>query len=239
MELGWPKLARALCQAFGLTARLASLEIPYTRQIGAWSGSAVPALLTIQTSRLRFRFVIMELVARLRQPFILLAPTTRHLDAVAQELLAKIGAGFFPLEGHVRLSGEGKLICTKLPAELFAKFAPSSPEPLAEEQARTALALVRTLDTELRARKAPVYSVFRLYCVEGLTAEEIARKCHCARALVYFRLEWLRQKLGRDPAELRQYSAHFERMEASLSDPRARRIYRKGAVYGDDTEESE
>jgi hypothetical protein len=239
LELSWPRLGRALCQAFGLTTKLASLGIPNTRQIGAWSGAAVPALLTIQTNRLQFRSVVTELVARLHQPFILLVPTARHLNAVTQELLANIGAAFFPLETHLRLGREGKLICTKLPGEIFARFSSSATKPVAEEEARTALSLVRALDSELRARKAPVYTVFRLYCVEGLTAEEIARKCRCARALIYFRLEWLRQKLGRDPAELRQYSAHFEEMEKNLSDPRARLIYRKGAAYGDDPDENE
>ncbi len=48
------------------------------------------------------------------------------------------------------------------------------------------------------------------------------------------RLKLLRQNLGRHPAELRHYSTQFERIEESLSDPRARNTYRKGAVYDDD-----
>ncbi len=80
-----------------------------------------------------------------------------------------------------------------------------------------------------------MYTVFLLYCAEALSAVEIARRCHCTKGLIFIRLRWLRAKLGRDPAELRQYSAHFESIGQSLSDPRARHIYRKGAVYGDDT----
>jgi len=46
------------------------------------------------------------------------------------------------------------------------------------------------------------------------------------------RLNLLRQKLRRDPAELRRYSTHFERIDESLSDPRAKHIYRKDAIHG-------
>src|SRR5438128_57685 len=46
-------------------------------------------------------------------------------------------------------------------------------------------------------------------------------------AFPYSRLKPLRKKLGRDPAELRQYPSHFDNLGQSLSDPRARRVYRK------------
>jgi hypothetical protein len=70
--------------------------------------------------------------------------------------------------------------------------------------------------------------------VDCLNASQIATKCGSARSIIYGRLAELRQKLGRDPAELRRYSAHFERIEESLSDPRARSIHRKSAAHGDE-----
>ena len=100
----------------------------------------------------------------------------------------------------------------------------------------------RTFQKNSISRRLPLSSlaVFLLYCAEGLSPIEIARTCHCTKGLIFIRLRWLRAKLGRDPAELRQYSAQFESIEKSLSDPRARNIYRKGAIYGrEDSAESE
>ena len=82
-------------------------------------------------------------------------------------------------------------------------------------------------------------TVFRLYCMEGLSAAQIARKCKCSRPIVFIRLKLLRRKLGCDPADLRQYSAHFENIEESLADSRARRVYRKGAACGDGESEDD
>jgi hypothetical protein len=62
---------------------------------------------------------------------------------------------------------------------------------------------------------------------------EVARRCGCFRSLVFDRLRQLRRTLGRDPAELRQFSSQFEEIEDSLRDPRAKRIYREGPIEGD------
>jgi hypothetical protein len=39
--------------------------------------------------------------------------------------------------------------------------------------------------------------------------------------------------LGRNPAELRPFASQFEAIEASVSDPRARRLDRQRVLYGD------
>src|SRR2546421_7547366 len=109
LELSWPRLGRALCKAFGLEAKPAELPFDNTRQIGSWSTDAVPVILTIQHERADFRNVVMGVAARLRQKFILLAPTSANLDALSQEILAGIGAGFFALDSHVRLTEHGHL----------------------------------------------------------------------------------------------------------------------------------
>jgi hypothetical protein len=125
------------------------------------------------------------------------------------------------------------------PAAAAAAKNTSSQEP--DDQARQLFALVKQLDTQSNWRKAPILQVFRLYCLESMTAEEIARRCACAKSLIILRLAQLRQKLGCDPASLRPYSGHFDRIEASLRDPRARRIRPKSVIYGEseDPEEGE
>ena len=239
-ELKWGRLAHELCGALGLEPKRVELDLYNTRQIGSWSAAAVPAVLTIQHATARFQHAVQGLVARLRQPFILLAPTSQHLEAVSQELLAGVKADFFGLDAHVRLGVGGRLQAVRTPGELFAQFTPEPREPLEEQSARQAFALVRALDATQPVRKASLYTVFRLYCVEGLTVEQVARKCRCARSLVFVRLGALRRKLGTEPGRLRQYSGHFERIEESLTDSRARRVYRQGVADGDgEPDESE
>src|SRR5690348_4076753 len=130
------------------------------------------------------------------------------LDASCQAMLENSGAAFFPLATTVNLTPTGVLTPTRSPAELFARFRPEPRDSVDEDVARQTLALAKALDSDRRFRKASIYTVFLLYCSDGLSADQIARKCACARSVVFDRLKILREKLGRDPAELRQYSSH-------------------------------
>jgi len=237
-ELNWPSLASALRKAFGLNPKIAALGLSGTAQIGSWSADAVPVILTIQIDPKIFRLVVAELAARLKT-FILLAPTSQHMDANCQELLTHAQAAFFALDTNVRLTDHGKLQTIKAPGELFAKFTPEPQGTVGEGVARQTFALVKAFQDKSTTRKASLLTVFRFYCVDSLSAAEVARKCHCTPALIFIRLRALRALLGREPAELRQYSTHFQTIEESLSDPRARNIYRKGAIQGDDETEVE
>jgi len=124
LELNWAKLGRALCQAFSLEPRAAEIGLHHTCQIGSWSGTAVPVLLSIQHQRVDFQHVVVSVAMRLRRDFILLAPTSRNLDAISQGVLADAEAGFFPLDSHVLLGEQGTLAPRSAPAELFARFTP-------------------------------------------------------------------------------------------------------------------
>src|SRR5437867_3935040 len=103
-RLDQAKLERALCKTFGLDSKVVNFDLHCTAQIGSWSADAVPVILTIQWNPHEFRAVIAELALRLEKPFILLAPTSAHLDAHCQELLNHAGAELFPLETHVTLT---------------------------------------------------------------------------------------------------------------------------------------
>jgi hypothetical protein len=84
----------------------------------------VPVLLSIQHQRVDFQHVVVSVAMRLRRDFILLAPTSRNLDAISQGVLADAEAGFFPLDSHVLLGEQGTLAPRSTPAELFARFTP-------------------------------------------------------------------------------------------------------------------
>src|SRR5262249_51526077 len=135
-ELNWTRLARALCDVFGLSSKFTNLHIQNTVQIGSWAVDAVPAIFTAQTNSHDLRHVICELTARLRKRFILLAPTTRLFDASCHEILCNADAGFVALENLVSFDGSLRLL-GKSPGELFARFS-AEPKDIEEDVARRA-----------------------------------------------------------------------------------------------------
>jgi hypothetical protein len=236
-ELNLARLGRSLSQALGLQVKHAELNLNATRQIGAWSAQAVPVILTIQHTSVEFAGVVAALVARLREPFVLLSPSARHLDVPGKELLANIGAGFFALDAIVRVTSQGVLEPRQTPGELFGRFS-ARPEPnLPEDIARRAFALVEQLDSE-RPLKAPtVLTVFRLYCIEEMSAAQIARRTHCSKATIIRRLEMIQARTGVDPQNLRRVATQFNKIEEDLGDARAEHIHRRRLIY--DEEEAE
>jgi len=234
LELSWSKLTRALCHVFALDYKPADLGLLNTRQIGSWSVDAVPVILTIQHERPWFRTVLLELLARLRQRFILLAPTAKNIDAVSHELLASSDAAFFSLDANVSLTTEGALRLTNAhPGELFAKFTPQ-PRDNDEDVASRAFALVHQLDSQGTRNPPSVLAVFRMYCIDGFSLTTIARKCGTTRPTVRQRLRLVETKTGMDIDQLRKVSAHLEKAEASFADSRASHIHRKNLIYDED-----
>lgn len=220
------RLGRALARALSCQTKILNLNLPQCIQFGWWSCDQVPAVLTIQSDPHEFRRVIAEVAARLRQPFILFAPTGDHFDAKCQELVAAAQSAFFTIAANLTLTDHGILLARKRPGELFARFIPQPKEADQEVAVRT-MALVSQLD-------AQTLRVFQLYCVEGLSAAQAARQCGLSKATVVRRLGVLRAKTGAEPRNLRRLSSHFEQAERDLTDPRAAHIHRKSLIYDDE-----
>jgi hypothetical protein len=100
-----------------------------------------------------------------------------------------------------------------------------SPHP-SETVARAAFALLEKLDSGRRRPPPSIPRVFRLYCIDGLSAAEVARKCRCSKAAVIRRLNLIRQKTGLPPALLRTFAPQ------PLS-PGLTRIARNNLLYSD------
>ena len=195
-------------------------------------------------------------------PFVSLTPTRRFYSAEAESALGAAGALGLALTGLVELERGGGLrlsqplepllapwrarvaaegvgaVLRRMHHELAAarrEFGqrPSCPEPLPEPDALRLFALVRELEPGGAVHKAPLLQVFRLYCLEGLAAEGVARRCGCSKALIIQRLGQLRRKLGRHPAELRAFASQFEAIEKSVGEFRGRRLSRQSMLYGD------
>lgn len=236
LQVSPERLGRALCHAFGLAPRQALLPAPHTFQFGAWSSDAVPAILTIQVQGADFRRAVAEVAAHVRQPFMLFAPTSDFLDAAAQNVLANYRAAFFGLDTHVVLTEHGTLHATGVPGELFKRFNPQ-PKELDLDLAARVFALVRNLDTDKPLPPPGLLTVFRLYCIEELSAAQIARKFHCSKPTVLRRLALIRSRIGIAPKELRRFSPHLDKLGDTLQDPRAARLHPQSFIDQENDEE--
>lgn len=117
---------------------------------------------------------------------------------------------------------------------LAGTTAPPEPDQESRGIAAKVLTLLTALDPDKRLRKAPPIKVFLLRFRRNLSRTEIAHICGCSKSLVALRLKTIRDKLPWNPQQLRQMSAQVEAMQNAVSDSKAKRIYRKGAIYGDE-----
>jgi hypothetical protein len=233
-EVSLGKVARAVGAAFGLRQRFCELGIPGVVQAGVWSADSVPVILAVHGGREQFRHAVALLCARLPRRFILFAPTAAHIDASTAEMLERERSAFFALERCASLTRASTLVPVTPPGELFSAFRPAETRTLDEDAARSAFELVRRLDVSERLKPPTLLTVFRLYCIEQLSAARIARLSGCAKSTVLERLKLLRRKTGADPARLRPLSPHLARVEDALSDSRAKHLHRRTAAYGDE-----
>ena len=234
LELNTAKLGRAIASGFGCDAKDAGLGLPGTKQIAAFGNAALPVVLTIQQDRASFAAAVAQLVAKLKEHFILLVPTNRFLDANSSGLLKSAKAGFFDLESNLIFLPGGKFQARKSGGELFSPYLPQVSEAISDNEAQRLFALLKALESESNYRKAPVTRVFQLYCLEKQSRNEVAKACHCVPSLITLRLKAIHKKLGRKPLELRGISSHFDGIADSLTDSRARRIDRERAIDGRD-----
>ena len=72
--------------------------------------------------------------------------------------------------------------------------APRSIQPPPPRVAFLALALLEKLDTGRRRPPPSLAKVFRLYCIECLSAAQVARRCRCSKGAVIRRLNLIRKK---------------------------------------------
>jgi len=106
-------------------------------------------------------------------------------------------------------------------------------ELISQEQIASFLAISKELDGNKRL-KAPTHTtVLNLYCMEGLTTDEMVKKYGFSKGTVMSRKKDLETKLGRPLNELRAYSDHFEKIAESLSDDRGDGYNARAAIYDD------
>ena len=101
--------------------------------------------------------------------------------------------------------------------------------------ARSAFALLQKLELDAPLKAPSVLTVFRLYCVDGFSADQVARKCRCAKGTVMSRLRFIEEVTNTKPEQFRALSGHFQQVDDELNASGAREIYRRGlANEGED-----
>ena len=103
-----------------------------------------------------------------------------------------------------------------------------------EDVARSAFALLQKLELDAPLKAPSVLTVFRLYCVDGFSAERVARKCRCAKGTVMSRLRFIEERTRVKPQQFRAMSGHLQQVDDDLNASGARKIYRRGLVEGYD-----
>lgn len=139
---------------------------------------------------------------------------------MAQQLIRAHGAWLFdqghPTCGHLLPSAEKEA-------------------PVSEDVARSAFALLQKLELDAPLKAPSVLTVFRLYCVDGFSADRVARKCRCSKGTVMSRLRFIEERTGVKPEQFRAMSGHLQQVDDDLNASGAREIYRRGlANEGED-----
>ena len=102
---------------------------------------------------------------------------------------------------------------------------------VSEDVARSAFALLQKLELDAPLKAPSVLTVFRLYCVDGFSADQVARKCRCAKGTVMSRLRFIETVTKTKPEQFRAMSGHLQQVDDDLNASGARDIYRQGLVH--------
>lgn len=225
-------IGRAVARAFGFQPREREMGIPGVLQIGAFTDTAIPAMLVVQPDRRMFHARICEVAAVLRQKFILIAPTATFMDGAAHGLLAGLGGMFIPLSATIRVTPAGQLQTIRPPLEILEPVTPKT-EPADESVVASALGLIQILDKD-PVKKRPTHAeFFRLYCLDELSLSQIMRKTGCSRGTASYRKKRCETVLKAPLDTFIRYGAVVDTLERQRREANARYIHKRGAIYGD------
>ena len=232
-ELNWTKLGRAVARAFDCESQETDFALPSMRQIAAFSGAGLPIVLCVAHERDEFRRCVAELTARLRGGFVLLSPTAAFMDAHSKELLGHSRAAFFDLASHVTMLPNGTLRARRSGGELFSPLVAINDDPVEEKEAARIFAVMKSIRSGSKQRKAHMETVFRMLILEGCSQEEVARQLRCSPALISFRVSEIERRFRQPLETLRRFASQLGEMDRVPDDSRARTIHRHRLI--DDT----
>ncbi len=216
VELNWQKLGRAIASALDCDGAGCASLCAGTSQIATFGGADLPVVLTIQQDRAGFASVVAQLVAALKERFILLAPTGRFYDAQSQSLLKAARAGFFSLEANLALASSGRLIAAKQAGELFAPFLPEQTGSLKESESKLVFRLFGELMSLGTHLTAPPAQVFDLMVLKKLNHAETAAECGCVPSLVTRRVAMIERHFRMTIEKLRDFASDLKERQTTV-----------------------
>ena len=113
------------------------------------------------------------------------------------------------------------------------------PPVVTEDVARSAFALLIKLDADGKHKAPTPLTIFRYYCIEGLSAGKVADKCRCSKATVIGRLQFIAAETNTKAEDFRAMSGHLQQIADDYENSGAREIYRRGLVDGGETDETD
>src|ERR1035437_7409495 len=93
--------------------------------------------------------------------------------------------------------------------------------------AQAAFGLMVKLDAKGKQKAPTPLTVFRHYCIEGLSAEQVAGNCRCSKGTVMGRLRLIERVTRKKPESFRAMSDHLQRLDDNYTNTGARDIYRR------------
>ncbi len=234
--LHFEKLGRAVARAFGCEPREADLGLPLTRQIGLFAGN-VPVVFTIRPHPAAIHQLLAQLVALLKERFIVLVPTGQCYDGPVQALLKGNKVGFFDLETNLVLTQNGTLQARRNGAELFADWGVPHGSPVRESEAQRIFGVLQKLKSRRAGMKAPLYDVFVLTVLEGLAHRAAAKRCECSLGLLATRVAELEAEFGIPLKQLKAYVSPLLELETTVKGDRRRK--RKSGAGADEFDDRE
>lgn len=236
LELNLTKLGREVAKAFGAAAGETRLPVRGAVQVGAYGAAALPLVLVIADSEDDFRRAVAELVARLQERFLVVAPSNRFFKANAKELMRKAKAGLFALESELNLLPSGAFLARHGGQKLFAAFVPELEDKVKQSEAARVFSMLKILSDGPKPRKAPLQFVFQSVVLDGHSQEWVAKECECSPALVSMQVTEIERRMQMSLEKLQALASCVAEMKANTAAARseAKEAGIKGYVEDDD-----
>jgi hypothetical protein len=196
------RLGRETARALNCRPGFAQSGTEGVWQIGAWSDQGIPVLMAAGLAPRELPGALARVTARLRSRLILIVPDASESGPLVRELLAHDRSGLFGLDAIARPAAPGRLRAARPPEEMFAAFTPGD-ATLDDGGVHRAFALIQKLEARSPSKPPGLVTVFKLYCMDELSALDVARKCGCAKSTVIERLGRIRKATGMNPCGFR------------------------------------
>ncbi|MCE5322414.1 hypothetical protein LLG46_03745 [bacterium] len=148
-ELDHPALYKALAKPLALDIQIADIpHMRWTTQIGFYTqcrGFRLPVFLTIQTVPNDFRNVVLYLLAKYREPFILMAPTHSLCKPDSRELLDNRHAVFLALSDIFMVDESGVFVADDVCVQTLESFCMQATDRHESNEAQSSCRIPKSL----------------------------------------------------------------------------------------------